>query len=513
MFKDYVNKIKSKLIPWWNKMPSSRKIILVGSIAAVIFLFSYLSSVALKTDYTVLYRNIETAEAGEIIDYLAEQKVPYKLSEGGTAILVPSGNIHQIRMELASAGLPKTGVVGYEIFDQTNLGMTEFLQKVNYRRALEGELSKTISRLEEIKSARIHLVIPEQRLFKEDKQDPTASVVLYLNRNVPLAQRQIEGIIYLVASSVEGLTTDNITILDSSGKLLSNKQSQNKLASISSSQLELQKNVEIYLQEKAQSMMDQVLGRNKSIVRVAASLNFDQAEQTIEQYDPDNIAVRSEEISEEKGSESDADTPENKRETNNSKKNTIRNYEVNKSIEHLVNQVGNITRLHISVSFDGTYEMVKGADGSTERQYIPRSSEELDKLIALVKGSVGFSEDRNDILEVANIPFETVQDDWEEKQRLRQEEQIQYWVNMGIRLAVVSILVFVLLKLRKKYNEWQQRRAAHRRFLDAQAEIQRKAAEIIPKVSREPKLIDHLRQMADDNPEEIAKAIKTLMVE
>lgn len=513
MFKEYLEKVKAKLIPWWNKLPTPRKAIILASTMAVLALFSYLSSMAFKTDYRILYRNVESAEAGEIIDNLAEQKIPYKLSEGGTAILVPAKDLHQIRMTLASAGLPKSGIIGYEIFDQTNLGMTEFLQKVNYRRALEGELSKTISRLEEIKSARIHLVIPEDRLFKEDKQDPTASVVLYLNKNKPLSQNQVEGIIYLVASSVEGLTTDNITVLDSSGRLLSNKQSQNQLAAISSSQLELQKSVEQYLQDKAQSMLDQVLGRKRSIVRVSASLNFDQAERTIEQFDPDNIAVRSEEISEEKDSESDTGTPENKRETSNTKKNTIRNYEVNKTIEHLIDQVGNITRLHVSMSLDGTYEVVKGADGGSERQYVPRSSEELDKLIALVKGAVGFSEERNDILEVANIPFETIQDNWEEQQRLKQEEQIQYWVNMSIRIAIVGILIFIFLKLRKKYKEWQQRRAAHKRFLEAQAEIQRKAAEIIPKVSREPKLIDHLRQMANDNPEEIAKAIKTMMVE
>ena len=513
MFKEYLEKLKTKLIPWWNKLPLTRKAIIVGSAAGVFILFAVLSSTALKTEYRVLYRNIDMAESGEIIDYLTEQKIGYKLSDGGSAIMVPSDKLHQIRMELAAAGLPKSGIIGYEIFDQTNLGMTEFLQKVNYRRALEGELSKTISRLEEIKSARVHLVIPEPRLFKEDKKEPTASVVLYVNRNMPLSQRQIEGIIYLVASSVEGLATDNINVLDSSGKLLSNRQSQDPLAAMSSSQLELQRNVEVYLQEKAQSMLDKVLGENRSIVRVAAALNFDQAERTIEQYDPDNVAVRSEEISEEKGSGTDSKSQEDKSESTSTKKNTVRNYEVNKTIEHLVNQVGNITRLHISVSFDGTYEMVKGPEGKTERQYVPRTSEELDKLMSLVKGAVGYSEERNDILEVANIPFETIQDDWEEKQRIQREEQIEYWVNMGIRGIIVVILVLILLKVRKKYKEWQDRRASHKRFLEAQAEIQRKAAEIIPKVSKEPKLIDHLRQIADDNPEEIVKAIKTMMAD
>lgn len=472
-----------------------------------------LSTQLIKANYQVLYRNLESAEAGEVIDYLTENKVSYRLSDGGTAILVPSGKIHQVRLEMASAGLPRSGVVGYEVFDQTNLGMTEFLQKVNYRRALEGELAKTISRLQEIKTARIHLVIPENRLFKEDKKEPTASVVLYLNRNLPLSQRQIEGIIYLVASSVEGLTAENITLLDSSGKLLSDRRSTNKLASLSSSQLDMQKNVEGYLKDKAQSMLDGVLGMNRSIVRVSANLNFDQVERTIESYDPDNVAVRSEEISEEKGSETDSADSERKHDTSNSKKNTVRNYEVNRTIENLVNQIGNITRLNVSVSFDGTYEMVKSPDGKASRQYVPRSQEELDKLIALVKGAVGFSEERNDIIEVANIPFETFQDDWEEKQRMMRDEKIQYWMQMGFRVLAVLVVLFVLWKMRNVYKEWQDRRTARRRFVNAQAEVQRKAAELIPKVSKEPKLIDHVRQIAEDSPDEIAKAIKTVMVE
>ena len=514
MFKTYLDAIKTRLIPWWKNLNPTKKAMTVGAAALTLVVIYFLSTTVLKVNYSVLYKNLESSEAGEIVDYLAENKIPYEISEGGTAILIPSGKLQQVRLELASAGLPKSGIVGYEIFDQTNLGMTDFLQKVNYRRALEGELSKTISRLDEIKSARIHLVIPEPRLFKEDKENPSASIVLYLNQRKPLSDRQIEGIMYLVASSVEGLTTDNITVLDSTGKLLSGHQERDKLASLSSSQLEMQKNVEVYLEDKAQSMLDKVLGNNRSIVRVTAALNFDQAEKTIESYDPDNIAVRSEEINEEKGSDSNSNKqPETKTETNNSKKNTIRNYEVNKSIEHLVNQVGNITKLHVSVSIDGTYEMIKKPDGSSERQYVSRSPEELDKLISLVKGAVGFSDERNDILEVANIPFETIQDDWEQKQIIKREEQIKYWVNMGFRGLLAVFLVFILLKLHKKYKEWQDRRMAHRRFIDAQAEIQRKAAEIIPKVSKEPKLIDHLRQLADDNPEEIAKAIKTMMVE
>jgi flagellar M-ring protein FliF len=203
-----------------------------------------------------LYRNLDSQEAGQIIDQLRGSKVPYRISEGGTEILVPSSKINDVRLNLAAQGYPKSGIIGYEIFDQTNLGMTDFLQKVNYRRALEGELTKTISSLKEVESARVHLVIPEQRLFKEDEKQPTASVVLYLNRSKPLSQRQIEGIAYLVSSSVEGLPAENVTILDASGRLLSAPRQTDQLAQLSSSQLDVKKNIEAYLQEKAQSMLD-----------------------------------------------------------------------------------------------------------------------------------------------------------------------------------------------------------------------------------------------------------------
>ena len=513
MFKDLIDRFNTKFLPWWKGLSGSRKATFAASSVLVLAISIFLGSMLLKTNYQVLYHNLNTTEAGEIVDHLAENKIPYRISDGGTAILVPGRNIQQVRLDLAAAGLPKSGQVGYEIFDQSNLGMTDFLQKVNYRRALEGELAKTISHLSEIKTARVHLVIPEQRLFKEDKIDASASIVLYLNRSMPLSPKQVEGIIYLVATSVEGLSADNITVLDSSGRLLSNRRGADKLAMLSSNQLEMKKNVENYLEEKAQSMLDAVLGQNRSIVRISTILNFDQVERTVESYDPDNIAVRSEESSEEKQSESEGSDPEQKRDQSNSKKNTIRNYEVNKTIEHLVDQVGNIEKLHVSVSIDGTYEMVQGPDGNSVRQYVPRPQEELDKIIALVKGAVGYSEERNDVLEVANIPFETIQDDWEENQQFERQEQIRYWVKIAYKIFGALLGVFVLTKMRKRYLLWKEKHLAHRRFVEAQQEIQRKAAEIIPKVSREPRLIDHMRKIADDTPEEIAKAIKTIMAE
>ena len=172
--------------------------------------------------------------------------------------------------------------IGDEILDESNLGMTEFLQKINYRRALEGEIAKSISSINGVKSARVHIVIPEPRLFKEDKKEATASIVLALSRAGGISQNQVEGIIYLVASSVEGLSPENVTVLDSAGRLMSSKKQGSELGKLSSYQHELKRQVEEYLESKALDMLDPVVGSGKSVVKISAQLNFEQVEQTIE---------------------------------------------------------------------------------------------------------------------------------------------------------------------------------------------------------------------------------------
>jgi len=254
-----------------------------GSIVGIIFMVGWLNSV----NYTRLYSGLDEAEAGEVISYLNDNKIAYQLSDGGRTIEVPSDQVYQARISLASQGLPRGGSVGYSIFDQNNLGMTDFLQNLNFRRALEGELTRTIMQLSEVLAARVHIVIPRDRLFEADQQKATASVVLKLSGG-GLAKHQVKGITHLVASSVEGLTPDNITIVDYDGNLLSSGETADLAAGLSSTQLDVRKQVEQYLEQKAQTMMDGVLGDGKSIVRVTADLDFQQLERTSEIYDPNS---------------------------------------------------------------------------------------------------------------------------------------------------------------------------------------------------------------------------------
>ncbi|MEE8577078.1 MAG: flagellar basal-body MS-ring/collar protein FliF, partial [candidate division Zixibacteria bacterium] len=275
--------------------------VIAGSIVGAILLAGWIGDIR----YARLYSNLEEAEAGEVITYLADNKIPYEISADGTGIDVPADEVYGLRISLASEGLPRAGHVGYSIFDQNNLGMTDFIQNLNFRRALEGELTQTIMQLNEVKAARVHIVMPKERLFKRDQQEATASVVLKLSGQGSLSKRQVQGISHLVASSVEGLKPNSITIVDYEGNLLSSGREDNALAGLSSSQLEVRQNVESYLQNKAQTMLDGVLGSGSSIIRVTADLNFRQLERTAETYDPNAPSIRSEERTKQLASTSD----------------------------------------------------------------------------------------------------------------------------------------------------------------------------------------------------------------
>ncbi len=288
---EYLKNLFKNIGEFIRMMSPSQAIMLFGVVAGIIVGVFVISNWVYSVNYSTLYSNLEPSEAGEIVSYLNEREIPYKLTDGGKNIAVPSDDVYSVRISLASQGLPRTGNIGYSIFDQSNLGMTEFLQNLNFRRALEGELMRTIMQLSDVQAARVHIVMPKDRLFKKDQVEATASVVLKLKRPDGLTKSQIAGITHLVASSVEGLKPGNISILDYNGNLLSSEMKSDVLAGLSSSQLEVRKNVETYLEDKAQTMLDGVIGTGRSIVRVTAELDFQQMEKTSEMYDPNSAVV------------------------------------------------------------------------------------------------------------------------------------------------------------------------------------------------------------------------------
>jgi len=384
------------------KRLSTRQIVFIVSVVLVALVgIIGLVSMMNKPSYGILFSNLESQDAAKIVEKLKEKGVPYQLGSGGKTIEVPHEKIYELRLELAGEGLPQSSIIGYEIFDKPNFGVTDFVQKLNYRRALEGELARTILQLEEVEAARVHIVIPEKTLFAEDQKSPTASVFLKLKSGRQPAKESIQGIAHLVASSVEGLDVNNVTILDAHGNLLSSNKEGNSLSALTSKQYELQANVESYLAAKAQSLLDGVLGRGNAIVRVAAELDFKQAERTIEQYDPSTV-VRSEETKQDKTVVSDSVQP-------STRTSTITNYEVSKTIEHVVDNAGNIKRLSVAVLVNGTYKVVE-KNGEKTSEYVPRSNEQMEQLTDIVKKAIGFDARRNDQVSVVNVPFDTNQE-------------------------------------------------------------------------------------------------------
>ncbi len=496
--------------------------VIAGSIVGIVFVVGWLNSVS----YARLYSNLQESEAGEVANYLSDKKIPFKLVDNGTSIEVPQDQVYKVRLELASQGLPTGGNVGYSIFDKNNLGMTDFLQNLNFRRALEGELTKTIMELREVKAARVHIVMPKDRLFREDKKEATASVVLKLGGAGTLTKQQLAGITHLVASSVEGLRPENISIIDYDGNLLTSGQGSDRLAGLSSSQLDVRQQVESYLEDKAQTMLDGVLGPGKAIVRLTADLNFQQLERTAETYDPNSPSVRSEEKTTSTSSAADKakDVKESNQEDNT--QTVVTNYELNKTVEHIINAIGTIDRLSIAVLVDGSYPPVEGADGGAgEKVYQPRPQEELDRLAAIVRNAVGFDQQRNDQLEIVNIPFDR-QEIESDRLVLDQMYTREFYWDIGKKIGLALLAIIAFLYLRKKSKKLFTAigkampapmpqttvRATSHATGGQTIEDEEDVPPIVPE-KRKPRLVDHMQKTAKDRPDEIAKVIKTMMIE
>ncbi|OPX20274.1 MAG: flagellar M-ring protein FliF, partial [Desulfobacca sp. 4484_104] len=238
------------------------RLIYTAAAAAAILALVLLVMISSRTDYAVLFSNLTQEDAGAIIGKLKAQKVPYQVDGGGTSIMVPKSQVYDLRLSLASEGLPQGGGVGFELFDKQTLGTTEFVQRLNFQRALQGELARTICRFPEIAEARVHIVTPKDSLFVEDQEEPSAAVVLKLRPGRTLSQAQLDGIINLVASSVEGLSPGQVTVVDMTGKILSKPQDALGAGRLTNAQIEYQQQVESALKAKVQSMLDKILGPN-----------------------------------------------------------------------------------------------------------------------------------------------------------------------------------------------------------------------------------------------------------
>ncbi|HXW69347.1 MAG TPA: flagellar basal-body MS-ring/collar protein FliF, partial [Dissulfurispiraceae bacterium] len=420
---------------------------LIAVIAITIALMAGIMIWSERVDYQVLYSNLTQEDAGQVINKLKEMKVSYKVD--GNAIYVPSSKVYELRLELASQGVPQGGGVGFEIFDKSQLGVTEFVQRLNYMRALQGEIARTIRQLAEVDQARVHIAIPERTIFTEREEKPTASIVLKLKAGRVLSQGQIGGIVHLVSSSVEGLSPDQVTVIDNMGNMLSKPSDGDVIAD--AKQRDYQKSVDKDYETKLASMLEGIVGKGKAIVRASAKIDYSQVEKTEESFDPDTIAMRSVQRNQEKsGGASTGGIPGalsnqpgqqaavvSSSPNSSQKQSENINYEVSRSVSKIIQPRGEIKSISVAVLVDGTYKKEKD-----KQVYQARSEAELKKYDELIKAAIGFNKERGDQVIVENVPFETVPEEVEKTDYLRVVLSVlKYMVPI---VLIILIILFVL---------------------------------------------------------------------
>lgn len=384
---------------------------------------------ARQPDYTVLFSNLTDRDGGEIVASLQQQNIPYQYSAGGGAILVPSAQVHDVRLKLASQGLPRGGLVGFEVMENQKIGASQFLEQINYQRALEGELSRTIGTISSVKGARVHLAMPKQTAFLREEQKPTASVLVNLQPGRTLEGAQIAGIVHLVSSSVPDLNPANVSVIDQEGTLITQKNDPSREAGLDPTQLKYVREIESNYVTRIESLIASIVGSGNVKAQVTADVDFSQTEQVAESYKPNpnpETAIRSQQTNETGTTGPNATgvpgaltnqppvpatapittppapgaptTASNTGAGANFTRNSTTNYEVDKTVRHTKVAPGVIRRLAVAVLVNQKVEAGKPKP-------VPLSDNEIKQITALAREAVGFNQERGDTLNVANAPF------------------------------------------------------------------------------------------------------------
>lgn len=448
-----------------------------------------------------LFANMELTEAADITAFLKEGKFEYSLDNDGRTILVPKEIVHEVRMQLARAGLPREQGKGYELFDQNQLGMTDFAQNLNYRRAVETELVRSIESFREVEKARVHISIPKQTLFMEKKEEATSSVIVKLRPGEELKEKQIKGIQHLVSSAIEGLRARQVTVLDDHGNLLTKGFADNAVAENTNHNMEMKRSVEAYLEQQVETILEGVVGPNKSRVKISAELDFDQINKTVETYDPTKKVVRSEQ----RDDDAKTNSPVVGNET---KEGSITNYEINRSMAQIVGSPGTTKRLTVSVAVDGLYEK----DSANGKQiFKPRSNEEIQILTQLVRNAVGYSQERNDDVYVASVQFDRSQFE-DDLEALENMENKELWETWALRLTLVFVVILAFVFLRKvALSLIEAMNPPVPRY--AGIAIEAEQDEVPETVRRQNELVDKLEEWSIANPDSVANLLRIWLQE
>ena len=518
------------------------KLMLMAGIAAVIALMTVFWLWSQQPDYRVLFSNYSDKDGGAIVAALEKMNVPYKFSDSGTAILVPAAQVHQARLKLASDGLPKGGNIGFELLENQKFGVSQFVEQVNFQRALEGELERSIQSIGAVEVARIHLAIPKASVFVRDQQKPTASVLLNLRAGRNLDAQQVGAVVHLVASSVPDLPAENVTVVDQNGNLLSDTSKKMGANNLDPTQLKYVDEIQQSIAKRVESIISPIVGAKNVRAEASAEIDFSSLEQAAETYKPnqkpDEVTVRSMQsnVSQSANGSNEAtgipgalsnQPPPNATAPINapadaattaasdgaiapafSQKNTTTNYEVDKTVKYVQQAMGGIKRLNVAVVVNN----MPVTDKSGKVTYRPLTAAEKQQINDLSMQAMGFSKERGDSLTVVNSsfagePVEIVP----EVPMWKKPETVEYGKD-ALRF-IVGIVVLLMLYKRALKPILDKLMTATPRMLDAPATQEAIANNGVEQAaltaSAAEQSLGVARQMAKDNPRMVANVVST----
>ena len=457
----------------WRTLPRALQLLVLAAVLILPVVFVLASQWISEGQYVPIFSGLAAEDAGAVVAQLKSSKTPYRVSAGGDQILVPADKVAELRLRLAGQGLPIGGGVGFEVFDRSMLGMSDFTQRLNYQRALQGELARTIGQLREVKRVRVHLVLPQPALFAERERPASASVFVKLAPGAQLGREQIRGIVQLVASSVEGLAAERVTVVDTGGQVLAmGGDSGAGAGALSPRRLELKSAIEESVERRVQSMLDAALGAGQAVARVAAQVNFDQIERTEEKYDPAAVPKQKTRSTESSSGKSatptglptppqDPTAPPAKdtaststNQNSGSRESESITYEVSRTVARTLTTPGDLQRLSVAVLLKTATRVTKGADGKESSEAAPRTAEAIEKIRKVVMSSVGFNETRGDDVTVVEMPFDT---SVAERERALLDAPapppvappaMQGWIPIAAGAGAVMLLAIVALVIR-----------------------------------------------------------------
>ena len=523
-----------------DQLTLQQKLGLAAGVAALFALVAGLWMWGQTPDYRVLYSNLSDRDGGAIIESLQQLNIPYKFTEGGGALMVPSDRVHEARLKLASQGLPKGGNVGFELMENQRFGITQFAEQVNYQRALEGELARSVQTIGAVAAARVHLAIPKPTVFVKEQQKPSASVVLSLQGGRTLDSAQVSAIVHLISSSVPQMSAKDVTVVDQNGTLLSASHDGNTNEGLDANQLKYVQQIEQNYIKRIESLLLPLLGPNNVRAQVAADIDFSRTEQTAEIFKPNQnpteSTVRSQQSSESmsgsglnatgvpgaltnqppvpptapivSGGPAAGATAASGVNLASVQKEATVNYEVDRTIRHTVLPVGSIKRLSVAVVVNSD-RRVTDAKGKTSSK--PLTDAEKEQINNLIRDAVGFDQTRGDSLNVQVAAFTESKETVEEIpfwQRTDIIELAKDLLKYGLIAAVMFFVVFRIIKPAFQTLLTPPSRTGGFEAVVGEGEAAAEAAAYAPATPSYEHSLQTARQVAQQEPKIVASVIK-----